>query len=367
MAIGEPSEAVRAVGTPREQTISSLKAPSRTDSEQEMRVETFGSAVSGKLAALGCRAKSPRARSIHCILEDFAVADPTSPDGRPEKIPVGVKTERSVDQYAQTDQRRKETESEAPPKSDEHATNHDQGAEHGRADDENLSPKKPVGEQAAVSRADRFGLWTMIATVALAVATLVLALATADMARSTRKLAGFARQQAHDTQDALAAAGRQASAAEEANRLTRNPTLSINAVVLPAPTANTTISASYQVINTGRSSARNVIGQAAVQILPNFQVPLDINPCDHCSMGGLLYPSTGFQNLGLTFNGSLDAKDVTEDTISALDSGYLIAYLLGRVDYVDVDGKRHKMLLCVQYKPQNRSVSPCSNGGNSED
>lgn len=283
-----------------------------------------------------------------------------TPEESPGQTEASGEAQRTVHRQESASARDSESTSDVAPQSGQRADDEQTPPNDRDDDDQQLKakgwvPKKP----------DRAAFWTMVATVALAIGTLGLAIATFDMARSTRSLVDLARQQSHDTQDALAVSRRQASAAEAANSLTAAPEISISATTFPAPTPNTKLVVSFGAFNIGRAPASEVQGQATLVVLPPPQLPQSLGECAVCEKT-LLFPTQGFQGNGLSYNATLQPDRLTDVVVASIKNGTTFLYLMGRLDYLDADKKHHRILLCDVYKPEVSGGGPCVTGNEAD-
>lgn len=233
-------------------------------------------------------------------------------------------------------------------------------------------------------RTERSARLTMIATVAIALGTVALAGATfhlasstvdvadqtkrvadrtQDLAKATDNLVDLAREQGRDTKAAIQAASRQATAAEQANRVSRDPGVSVAITGMGIPAATSKYVASFGVFAYGRSPALHVKGQAAVTILPEPQLPETLSECPFCGES-VLYPSSGLQGSGLSFS-SLPT-DISPSIMSELKDKTKTLFFTGRVDYYDQDKNHHHITVCNLYKADENQTGPCPIGNDAD-
>ena len=284
--------------------------------------------------------------------------DETPPKESTGQADRGREAERAVDGQSGSEDKQREPDVSAVPKSGQSPGETKGPPTESGHDNEKLRPQKSILLRTA--RSEPIAFWTLVTTVGLAAATFALAVATADMARSTRQLANLAGQQAKDTQDALEVSRRQAAAAERANDLAESAQVSVAIGPFSPPVVNTKLTGTYSAFDVGHEPAINVTAQSLLTIATPPKIPDPLPVCSSCNKA-ILFPTQAFQGNSLNFSSTLPSERITQDLIDKVKLRQAVIFLTGRVDFED-DKIHHTVFLCEFFDPDTNQLAPCSLG-----
>jgi len=166
----------------------------------------------------------------------------------------------------------------------------------------------------------------------------------------------------------IQAANRQASAAEEANKISREsivaanrPWIGLNSVTGAKPIPGQPFSITVTVINSGHEPAINLRGRVSGTIEFNGEIEKKITPdCAFCSH------SVALPNNPLVAHVEFDAATMSAGVVEDVEFSKKLILVRGSYRYAGAHGDEHTTNICVVYDPKTSSFPNCESGNDAD-